>query len=95
MGRPGALAAYFGPCVSTRPQTARSFLFWYLARHSQEAVCWDLIAGNMAAVGLALEFGFEKCRTLTRMERPGGERISREYLERPEDVYALAGFEFG
>lgn len=95
MGRPGTLAAYFGPCVSTRPQTARSFLLWYLARHSHEAVCWDLIPDNVEAVKLALKFGFEKRRTLTRMERPGGERISGEYLERPEDVYALAGFEFG
>ncbi|MGP8246950.1 MAG: GNAT family N-acetyltransferase [Bryobacteraceae bacterium] len=95
MGRPGSLAAYFGPCVSTQPQTARSFLLWYLARHSHEAVCWDLIPKNVEAVKLALEFGFKKCRTLTRMQRPGCEPIPGEDLERPGDVYALAGFEFG
>jgi hypothetical protein len=95
MGRPGNLGAYFGPCVSTRPETARSFLLWYLARHGHEEVYWDLIQHNTEAVKLALEFGFEKIRTLTRMERSGGQRVSQECLERPENVYALAGFELG
>lgn len=95
MGRPGNLAAYFGPCISIRSQTVRSFLLWCLACHCQEAVCWDLIPGNVDAVKLAVEFGFEKRRVLTRMERPCGEPRRGEYLERPEHVYALAGFEFG
>src|ERR1017187_3430298 len=36
MARPGSQAAYFGPCVSRRPETAGELLAWFLARHPQE-----------------------------------------------------------
>jgi GNAT superfamily N-acetyltransferase len=94
MGRPGARGSYFGPCVSRLPQTARALLAWYLNRHREETVFWDLVPRNPNALALAGEFGFEKQRTLTRMVRPmKGPAV--DYPELSGNVYALAGFEFG
>ena len=94
MARPGANAAYFGPCVAAAPQTARSLLEWFLSRHSSEPVYWDLLPDNREAVRLARKFRFERSRELVRMARRGT-------AEQPpltpsvKEVYAIAGLEFG
>lgn len=89
MGRPGAGAAYFGPCVSRSHEAARGLLAWFLTRHPNDAVLWDILPGNAAAVELAREFGFGSARRLTRMARGIGIRQNISL------VYAGAGFAFG
>jgi hypothetical protein len=69
-------------------------LAWYLNRHREETVFWDLIPRNPNALALACEFGFEKQRTLTRMVKQM-KGPSFDYPELTGNVYALAGFEFG
>jgi hypothetical protein len=94
MGRPGSLAAYFGPCISSTPEAARQFVQWYVARHAGEPVFWDLLPDNRAAVQLAEEFGFSCRRKLVRMARvaAAGGPIPRTDCSA---TYALAGFEYG
>ena len=35
MGRPGSIAAYFGPCVARSASAARDLAAWFLHRHAQ------------------------------------------------------------
>jgi len=94
MGRPGSKAAYFGPCVTNSPEAARQLLIWFLARHPDEPVYWDLLPTNTEAVHLARTFGFEPLRRLTRMVRrgqPGAAPLERDDAR----VFAIAGFEYG
>jgi GNAT superfamily N-acetyltransferase len=94
MGRPGTKAAYFGPCVTTSDEAARSFLCRCLALHSQETVFWDLLPHNQAALCLARQFGFERRRELIRMARPTASRTG-DFHHNDAYVFAIAGFEYG
>jgi len=90
LGRPGLNAAYFGPCVSETPASAGQLLRWFLARHSEEPVFWDLFPHHEYAVALAAEFGFRPIRRLIRMSLHAAAR------ELPDPrIYAIAGFEYG
>jgi GNAT superfamily N-acetyltransferase len=94
MARPGSQAAYFGPCVSRGAATAGNLLAWFLARHPQEPVCWDLLPANTEAVRLARASGFTPIRRLVRMARrgkPGAEPLVHD----DSQVFAIAGFEYG
>lgn len=94
MARPGAVAAYFGPCVARSEDGARRLLEWFLARQAAEASYWDLLPENGAAVRLAHEHGFEPRRRLSRMALRG--RRQAPPLERNDAmVFAIAGFEYG
>ena len=94
MGRPGAKAAFFGPCVSRSADGARELLAWFLEKHGEGNVYWDLLPANGDAVALAREFGFEPVRRLARMSLAG---VQNAPALRNDDarVYAAAGFEFG
>jgi hypothetical protein len=94
MGRPGAIAVYFGPCVAVSSQAARRLLEWFLARHSKEPVYWDLLPENQDAVRLAQTFGFKRSRELVRMVRKGVTGAS-PLSTGAQAVYAIAGLEFG
>jgi GNAT superfamily N-acetyltransferase len=94
MGRPGSNAAYFGPCVARSAGPARELLTWFLERHQDEGVYWDILPANAEAVAMAREFGFERVRKLTRMTVEGGKN-SPVLAKRDELVFATAGFEFG
>ncbi len=94
MGRPGNAVAYFGPCVSRRPDVARVLLEWFLSRHAHEPVYWDILPSNHEAVRLAEEHGFEKQRLLMRMARPSP-GASRPIEANDSLVFGLAGFEYG
>lgn len=94
MGRAGTKAAYFGPSVARRYETARDLLGWFLSRHAGETVYWDLLPANAAAKGLAEEFGFAPLRRLVRMARPGA-RERRPLVHNDGCVFAIAGFEYG
>jgi GNAT superfamily N-acetyltransferase len=91
MGRPGSNAAYFGPCVADASATAQAFVDWFLSRHSGESVYWDLLPENRDAARLAERFGFRCARQLVRMARG----IGRPAPPNVQQIYALAGFEFG
>ena len=93
MGRPGAIAAYFGPCAARSPLAAKRLANWFLARHHGEVVFWDLLPHNGEAQALARSLGFRPVRTLVRMvRRPPG---VTEPPRRDEHIFAIAGFEFG
>ena len=94
MGRAGSRAAYFGPCISRSPEAARELLLWFLARHPQQAVYWDLLPGNRAAADLARDCGFSPVRRLVRMVRQGTPG-ARPFTHQDSMVYAIAGFEYG
>jgi GNAT superfamily N-acetyltransferase len=89
MGRPGSHAAYFGPCVAADPHQARSLLEWFVSRHASESIYWDLLPDNQQAVDLARGYGFARCRQLVRMARGSAA------AQRPQEMYAIAGLEFG
>jgi predicted GNAT family acetyltransferase len=92
MCRPGALAAYFGPCLANSPESARRLLRGFLDGHREEHVFWDLFPANKDAVRIAQEFGFAPVRRLVRMalSRSSGSLVSNH-----PDVFAIAGFELG
>lgn len=94
MGRSGTKAAYFGPCVSRGAEHAGKLLDWFLARHAAENVFWDIVEPNRAARALAEERGFAPMRRLTRMAL-AGRPSPPAFVESPNLVYALGGFEFG
>jgi GNAT superfamily N-acetyltransferase len=94
MGRPGSKAAYFGPCVARSADAAWDLAAWFLQRHAQEDVYWDILAVNTDALEIARKLGFTRGRELIRMALSG--------LRNPPPlrscdplVFATAGFEFG
>jgi GNAT superfamily N-acetyltransferase len=94
MGRSGTKAAYFGPCVSRTSAGAGKLLAWFLARHTTENVFWDIVEPNIAAQTIARECGFVPVRRLVRMAL-AGRPAAATFVEKPDLVYALGGFEFG
>jgi GNAT superfamily N-acetyltransferase len=75
----------FGPCVSRSKDSALMLAKWFLSRHPNEEIVWDVFPENNQAQSL----GFHLSRQLTRMTR-GRKLESNRAL-----VYAGAGFEFG
>lgn len=94
MQRPGSEAGYFGPCVSRSTDAAARLIEGFLARHAGRRVFWDLLPGNMEAVRLAREFGFEPQRRLLRMALRA--RADANPIPRNDELaFAAAGFEYG
>lgn len=94
MSRPGANAAYVGPCIARTAETAAELLRATVARRGAEPLYWDLLPGNAAAVDLARHLGFTVVRRLERMVRPGVP--GRLPLQtNASQVFAIAGFEYG
>jgi GNAT superfamily N-acetyltransferase len=94
MGRPGANATYFGPCVTSSQRTAEDLLCWFLSHHAGHPIFWDLFPRNEGALILARHYGFERKRKLVRMAKPGRPGLN-PILDNRRLIYALAGFEFG
>ena len=94
MGRAGSVASYFGPCVARSRDAARDLLAWFLARHGQENIYWDILAANREAVELARESGFERARELVRM-RLADDDDAPPLRNHDTLVFAAAGFEYG
>jgi len=84
--RAGRVANYVGPVVARSIEEAREKV---LHAGVSGATYWDVPEKNVAAWELAHELGFAPVRKLWRMRK--GAPIE----ERPEFIYALAGFEFG
>lgn len=94
MGRLGSAASYFGPCVARSTDAARDLLAWFLAKHGEKSVYWDILAANRDAVELAREAGFERARELMRMSLAGVDHPPP--LQKNDAlVFAAAGFEYG
>jgi GNAT superfamily N-acetyltransferase len=75
----------FGPCVSSSKEAALSLAQWFLSRHPNKQILWDLFPEN----NLAQTLGFEFSRRVTRMVR------GRKLKSNSTLIYACAGFEFG
>ena len=83
MARPGAVRSYLGPIIAPSQHAARELL-----RHVDGiAAYWDLLPEFQDARSLAWYLGFRPVRRLTRMSFGQGQRSN--------DVYGLAGFEYG
>ena len=94
MGRAGSAASYFGPCVARSKDVARDLLAWFLAKHGEESIYWDILAANRDAVELAREHGFERVRELMRMSLAGVD--GPPPLQKNDAlVFGAAGFEYG
>jgi GNAT superfamily N-acetyltransferase len=94
LGRPGANAAYFGPCIARSSEDARPFLHSFLSGYAGNRVFWDLLPSNTAAGDLARESGFLPARHLVRMVRKGP-NAKTSLVHDDAKVYAAAGFELG
>jgi GNAT superfamily N-acetyltransferase len=75
----------FGPCVSQSKDSALLLAQWFLSRHSNEEIVWDVFPDNNQAPSL----GFHLSRRLTRMTRGRKLKVNNSI------IYAGAGFEFG
>ena len=84
--RSGRVASYVGPVVARSYEEARERV---LHAGASGATYWDVPEMNVVAWELAHDLGFTPVRKLWRMRK--GTPIE----ERPEFIYALAGFEFG
>jgi GNAT superfamily N-acetyltransferase len=89
LARPGRVCRYLGPCVANTLPTAHTLINRALVDKSSSGWYWDLLTSNEAAVAFAHEVGFTPKRRLLRMVR------GKEIRGREENIYALAGFEFG
>jgi len=63
---------------------------WFVGRHADQLLYWDLLPDNRQALSLAERFGFTRIRQLVRMAR-GEACVAPD----SQQVYAIAGFEFG
>lgn len=75
----------FGPCVSQSKDSALLLAQWFLSRHPNEEIVWDLFPDNNQAQTL----GFQLSRRLSRMTRGRKLKVNNSL------IYAGAGFEFG
>jgi GNAT superfamily N-acetyltransferase len=87
--RPGAIRSYIGPCGARDPETARRVLTAVLDAAPGSGWFWDLLIENRNAAALASTLGFQPVRRLVRMST--GPRLR----EHEQNIYALAGLEFG
>ncbi len=74
-----------GPIVSHSKEAAQQLTQWFLSRHPNQQLVWDLFPENNQAESQ----GFQLSRRLTRMTK------GRTLKSSSKLVYAGAGFEFG
>jgi hypothetical protein len=86
-GRPGSADWYFGPCYGKSKEAVTAAAGALIASKSTGTVVWDLFP-NHPARDIARDLGFVAARRLVRMYRG-------KFTPTPDDVYAIAGFEWG
>ena len=67
MARSGVRAAYLGPVVANTDAQAEAIVRTLLQHVTQDAVYWDVLDDNSAAVSVAARLGFTRQRPLLRM----------------------------
>jgi GNAT superfamily N-acetyltransferase len=87
--RPGAVRSYLGPCIAQDRDDAARLISPIIEGIPSAGWFWDLLPENRDAVELASTLGFRRVRTLARM------RLGSCLREQEQQIYALAGFEFG
>jgi hypothetical protein len=94
LGRPGANAAFLGPCVARSAAEASHLVQWVLLSYAGQPVYWDLLLDNPEAVAIAAGLGFEPKRRLVRMRLRGYDGAP-EFRADNSLVFGIAGFEYG
>jgi hypothetical protein len=87
--RPGASRPYLGPCIAQNPGTATQLLTPVLDAVPGSGWFWDLLFENRNATALATTLGFQPARRLVRMS------VGPCLREHEQNIYAIAGLEFG
>jgi ribosomal protein S18 acetylase RimI-like enzyme len=88
MSRPGAHAAFLGPCVARCTETAQLLIEQCFS--GRDGVWfWDLLPANNDAIQIAKHLGFQPRRRLVRMVK-GQDVVGCQSM-----IYAGGGFEFG
>jgi GNAT superfamily N-acetyltransferase len=94
LARPGSGAQFLGPCVAEDAVTARALIETLLDRHAGQAVFWDVLPENAAALRMARELGFACKRRLIRMVLGDSDQAAPTRGD-PVLQFATAGFEYG
>ena len=92
--RPGAKAAYIGPCVAEDAQAARELIGLAIGSCADQQIYWDMPGENAAAMVLAASLGFRSLRRLRRMALRLDARAAT-LAPKYEKQFAIAGFEYG
>jgi GNAT superfamily N-acetyltransferase len=87
--RPGRVSSYLGPCVARNRESVRILIEQCIHTIPAASWAWDLFPENRNAVEISAGPGFSRQRQLLRMVR------GKDLLEKPEWIYAIAGFELG
>jgi GNAT superfamily N-acetyltransferase len=90
LGRPGSFAHQIGPLTASSAEHAEALLAPAIDEHQDRPLIADLISDNNEARRLLQSFAFEPSRVLKRMYRGSDPGPGQ-----PEQLYCLAGFEFG
>ena len=88
--RPGRAAAQLGPLVASSPRAAKKLMETLVRRCGGADMIADAATVSPAAEELLGRMGFSPVRRLIRMFRG-----PNQFRGRTEDVYCLAGFEWG
>ena len=83
--RPGSSAPYLGPVVATSSHAAQLLVNDLQTTPGLANAFWDIPDGNSEAAKLAEQFGFVRCRALTRMSRG-----ARGVIQRAELIFGIA-----
>ena len=89
-GRPGRGAAQIGPLVAVNPGAAGELMDRLRRDLGQSTIIADVAAGNRKATDLLERHGFSPVRHLVRMFRG-----PNAFPGQLEEIYCLAGFEWG
>lgn len=92
--RPGANAAYIGPCAAEDAKAARELIRLAIDSCTGRQIYWDVPVENAAATALAASLGFRMLRRLRRMALQLDESTATP-TPQYEKQFALAGFEYG
>jgi GNAT superfamily N-acetyltransferase len=90
IGRPGSNAFHVGPFVAADPDVAGQLLQKYLSPLEGQHLITDIVVPNQAAQEIFRACGFQRHRELLRMYRG-----PNDFPGKPDQVFSLAGFEFG
>ena len=89
LARQGREKYYLGPSIAQSAKSAKNMIQQALTEFPTASWFWDLFPQNLQAVALAQQLGFTKQRSLLRMV------LGPDLRARTDQIFAIAGFEFG